>query len=372
MHSFLSITVALALWLTPALLADTAQAPPELRGLGTPASVPSGGIALEGSIPTVWPENQAVMVIFFSTHTPATTINPEYLRDFDASNTGAQIFAVSPEPPDVIRKRLSLPETAGETANDGIVILSDSKGLWKKMILAPTGRTQLPSAVAIDRSQKISWHGPGTKENFGPSFAMHSGNTWDRDAYQKNIEKAYLRSQNRNRIAKIRIQARADGKAEKALAQFDEVLESDPTNPDLMVERFKCLLVDLKRPDLAYAYGRSLAKNRPQDYITLNAMSWCVVSNPQVTRPDLEFAQEMSERANGIQRYANYTLIDTLARIYWMRGDRERAIDWQRKAVAVAPDSWHGDACRENLSTYVSGEIPPGTLPAPYRSPRRP
>ena len=370
MRNLISISLALAVSLTPAFATTLPQTPPELKGIGTPVTLPSGGVAVQGTIPNLWPENKASAVIFFSTITSGTTIDPAFLNELSSSNPEVQIFAVSSEAPDVLRTRLTFSEESPSARTP--IILSDPTDRWKKTLLDPTERTQLPLAVAIDRSGKISWHGPGTLKQLGPTLAMHSSNTWNRDSYQKSIERSYLRANNRNRITTIRNQARADGNVENALAQFDAVIASDPTNPDLMVDRFKCLLIDLKRPDLAYAYGRTLAQNRPNDYITLNAMSWSMVSNPEVINPDLNFAQEMSERANGIQRYTNYTLIDTLARIYWMRGDGARAIDWQRKAVAIAPDSWHGDACRENLSTYVSGKVTPGTLPAPFRSARQP
>ncbi len=371
MHPFLLTIITLLFSLSATLSVGAHQAPPELKGLGTSTSVPKGGIAVQGEIPEAWPENTAIMVIFFSTLTPNTTIDPEELRERDISNAGIQILAVSQESPKVIRERLSLPSTEKASSNQYPIIISDPNGNWKKMLLDPTGRTRLPAAVAIDRGSTISWHGPGTNANFGPPLAMHSTNTWNTQAYRKQIERTYLRNENRKRIADIRTRAKADGNVENALSEFDRVIESDPTSPDPMVERFTCLLVDLNRPELAYAYGRTLAQSRPNDYITLNAMSWKIVSAPELNNRNLEFAQEMSERANGIQKYANYTLVDTLARIYWMRGDRARAIDWQRKAVALAPDSWHGDACRENLSTYVSGNSAPSTLPTPYRSPRR-
>ena len=121
---------------------------------------------------------------------------------------------------------------------------------------------------------------------------------------------------------------------------------------------------------MAYPYGRELAHEYADDYITLNDLAWRVVSS-DIPSPNLDYALEMSQRANALRGYADYALLDTLARVHWMRGDRDRALDWQRRSVALAPDSWHGDESRHHLDAYESGIYAPGQMPPTYSSPRK-
>jgi tetratricopeptide (TPR) repeat protein len=138
----------------------------------------------------------------------------------------------------------------------------------------------------------------------------------------------------------------------------------------LQADRFEYLLEEMNMPEQGYAYGEEVASRFAEDYITLNDLAWRIVSRESIQTRNLEKAQSFSDRANAIRAYRDYALLDTLARIYWMKGDLPRAIRWQRKAVALAPDSWHGDSTRHNLMVYESGNLTPGTLPSRWVSPR--
>jgi tetratricopeptide (TPR) repeat protein len=164
---------------------------------------------------------------------------------------------------------------------------------------------------------------------------------------------------------------RGQATADEALALAEELIELDPENGGRQIAKFDVLLTVADRPDDAYAYGREIAARFPNNYLLLNDLAWNTVSLPDVSRRDLEFALEMSRRANAIQGYIDYSVLDTLARIWWLRGNADEAIRWQLKAVARAYGTWHGDSTRANLDAYTNGYLKPGEMPPPYRSSRR-
>ena len=172
---------------------------------------------------------------------------------------------------------------------------------------------------------------------------------------------------------------RGRGLAGRGRLDWDQVLELvqegkrlDPQNTPLLVKEFDILLAEADRPDEAYEAGRRIMRDFPRSPITLNELAWHVVSLPDVSRRDLDFALEASRRGNSAQGWSDSSHLDTLARIHWMRGEEAEAVRLQTLAAGLAPDTWHGDSVRANLEAYTDGRLAPGEMPPGYRSPRRP
>jgi tetratricopeptide (TPR) repeat protein len=82
----------------------------------------------------------------------------------------------------------------------------------------------------------------------------------------------------------------------------------------------------------------------------LNGIAWFVVDPAgKVRRQDLDLALKAAERANELTHGKDANVLDTLARVHFTRGDRERAIELQRKAVELAP----GEEAREALGKVL-------------------
>jgi hypothetical protein len=311
------------------------------------------------------------LIIFFSTLSKSAGFDVASFANLDKRNPNINVIAVASETPQQIQAMIQAQRAERQLATQLSLVLSDPEGRWRDAFLVPTNRKRLPIAIAIDRDGRIAWHGPALPEAAGYPMAMISANRWNIDDYIARVRLNVLRNKNTARIFEARRQARLDNDFQKVLDVYQEIYELDPENILNKLSRYDFMLAEMNQPELAYPYGRELADAYADDYITLNDLAWEVVSNPDIQSRDLDFALDMSQRANALRAYADYALLDTHARIHWMRGDRDRAIEWQRRSVTLAPDSWHGDSSRENLSTYVSGVIEPGTLPPPYTSPRK-
>ncbi|MCE9548558.1 MAG: redoxin family protein [Planctomycetia bacterium] len=88
-------------------------------------------------------------------------------------------------------------------------------------------------------------------------------------------------------------------------------------------------------PVLAAAINRALEKKEYRDNPNiLNLMAWSLV-DPENTpaKPDLDLALKVATRANELSKGESAEIMDTLARIYFNRGDVDKAIEWQTKAV---------------------------------------
>jgi tetratricopeptide (TPR) repeat protein len=88
------------------------------------------------------------------------------------------------------------------------------------------------------------------------------------------------------------------------------------------------------------------------DPAILNMMSWTTVDDKDVSIRDLDFALEAALRASELTNEKDPAILDTVARVYFEKGDLEQAIKWQRKAVKQAGGSPMADQLEEALKKY--------------------
>ncbi len=342
---------------------------PALRMIGEIAPPPPAGTVIEGEPVTSWNAEGPTLLVFWSPFVGGRT--GEHL--IQTANVEAQIGSV-----DAIsiatgpRARVEAVLDALPDRNSaGPRTILDETGAWKTTILDRTGQTSLPTIVALDAEGRFVFHGPMDTSTM--ALANIASGKWSAEAYRDNVLEYFARQNASVALAEINGRVRrGTATPAEALALTDELIALDPRNGSRQVAKFDILITSAADPETGYAYGREIADRFPDNYLILNDLAWHTVNLPDVGERDLDFAMEMSRRANDIQGYMDDSTLDTLARVWWMRGDAAEAIRWQRRAVARALDTWHGDATRANLEAYTGGYVQPGQLPPPYRSERRP
>jgi TPR repeat protein len=102
-------------------------------------------------------------------------------------------------------------------------------------------------------------------------------------------------------------------------------------------------------------YVQVIAKN-DKNYVAYNNYAWLLVTaedqklrDPQKALP---YAQKAVDMSGGREAYA----LDTLARVHFQLGDVDKAIEWQTKAVARAPDR---DTYQKVLTEYKEAKAHP-------------
>ncbi len=65
----------------------------------------------------------------------------------------------------------------------------------------------------------------------------------------------------------------------------------------------------------------------------LNEISWRIVDEPGIEERNLELAMKAARRANDLTDGVDGAILDTVARIYFEKGNFEKAIVYQRMAV---------------------------------------
>ena len=96
--------------------------------------------------------------------------------------------------------------------------------------------------------------------------------------------------------------------------------------------QFLTLLRDFKDVERAYELGRKYMREIWDDAQALNRLVTAVLTEEGIETRDLAFALKAARRANELAELKDPGLLDTLAQVYYQRGDAESALKWIRQA----------------------------------------
>ncbi len=95
-----------------------------------------------------------------------------------------------------------------------------------------------------------------------------------------------------------------------------------------------------------------MAKSYWDNENALNALAWGIVDELPAEYQDLDFALRVAHRASELTENKDGMILDTLARAYWEKGERYKAIAWQQKAVEFSQDGQMADSIQATLDEY--------------------
>jgi hypothetical protein len=72
---------------------------------------------------------------------------------------------------------------------------------------------------------------------------------------------------------------------------------------------------------------------------------------------DLDVAEKLAKRANEAAKGNDAAILDTLARVLFLKGQKTEAIEYQEKAVELAKGDLK-DQLAETLASYKEGKVP--------------
>ena len=93
----------------------------------------------------------------------------------------------------------------------------------------------------------------------------------------------------------------------------------------------------------------------PKNVQAHNSMAWMLATCPDESFRDGVKALELATKANALSDRKNQYVLGTLAAAYAESGDFQKAVEWQEKALELAPDEQKDDF-RSRLVLYKSGK----------------
>lgn len=181
--------------------------------------------------------------------------------------------------------------------------------------MRPAGRTGIPAAFIVDREGRIAW----------------MGHPMRMDEPLKRVVKPDFSATAEAERAK---------RDHKANAWISMIWEHITAGDDEKANRGYALGYALLEADL---------KDQPE---SLNRIAWAVLTGRGVHQRNADFAIAAATRACELTEWRNASIIDTLARAYYEKGDNAKAAELQQKAVDAASDEAEKDDYRKVLDYY--------------------
>ena len=238
-------------------------------------------------------------------------------------------------------------------AMDFIVATDPDKSV-KNEVFKAAGRRGIPSSFIIGKDGRIEWIGHPIRMD-EPLAAVLDG-TWDRVAARKKYDDDQALQQEMNKIRSGLSAAIRANDPTAAMEILDEAILRFPDNSSWKMQKFNLLLTRFHRYKAAYSLGQQLVENNFDNSSALNSIAWTIADTEGLEVRDLDLAMKAATQANKLTESKEAAILDTLARVYYEKGDIDGALKWQKMAVENADAGAMGDSIREVLEKYQSAD----------------
>ena len=106
----------------------------------------------------------------------------------------------------------------------------------------------------------------------------------------------------------------------------------------------------------AFAYGRAVVDGVGRDSAeVLNSFAWLLVDpdqKPKLEKTDLELALKAATRASELTKNEDPGILDTLACVHFARGEVEKAIEVQERAIEQLDPSVDATPYKQRLERF--------------------
>jgi thiol-disulfide isomerase/thioredoxin len=241
------------------------------------------------------------------------------------------------------------------------VALDDKKGSEKgKMAeswMEAAGRNGIPSAFLVDKQGLIAW--------IGHPMQLQEKVIEDVLAGKFDISKAstaYLEEQkNEERLSTMwagiskAMRQKNWTEAEAKIAQAEKLLPEDQREGALDGTRL-ALLFGKEDYEGAYKLVQKMSDAQKSNAMLQNQLAWQIATDPNIKERNLKIAEECANRANAATNGKDPAILDTVARVKFMQGQKDQALALQEKAVSLAEGDLKAQL-QKTLESYKRGEL---------------
>jgi thiol-disulfide isomerase/thioredoxin len=232
-----------------------------------------------------------------------------------------------------------------------------SKGKMATTWMKAADQSGIPSAFIVDTTGHIVWIDHPMKLNEETITRVLNGTFDAKAAAAAAAAERQLEAQLQEAwqtVAKA-MKAKEWDTATEKLTAFAKLLPEEQ-KPGLDAVR---LDISLGKKDYPGAYDliRKISDARKDNPMVQNELAWRILTDPQFEKRDLELAETLATQASTAAEGKDPSILDTLARAKFMRGDKAEAVKLQEKAVSLA-DEDAKEMLQATLDSYRKGELP--------------
>jgi thiol-disulfide isomerase/thioredoxin len=223
----------------------------------------------------------------------------------------------------------------GDTMAYRVVYVGDRSKMSRPWMEA-AGQSGIPCTFIVDASGRVAWIGhPMSMDK--PLEQIVAGK-YDVAKAAAEFEQGRAAKMAQRAISMAIRTAQQSGDWGPVVDALKSGLEKTPSDA-MRMSAVQILAGPAKRPADAWGIAEEILRNQGDDAMAMNQLAWLIV-DPQggVAEPNLEIAMRAAKRACELSKNEDGSMIDTLARVHFAKGDVARAIELQKQALAKAPE----------------------------------
>ena len=234
----------------------------------------------------------------------------------------------------------------------------NEKGIMAETWMEAAGRNGIPSAFLVDKTGHIAWIGHPMELEETVIEKVLAGNFDLKKAAAEyaDREKNQKRMMELSREFSSNMAQKNWEKAEATLSEMEKMMP-EKSRTSLEMARFNLLL---GKEDFAGATALALrvSDTNKENVMLQNQLAWELITHVGNKTPDLAAAQKIADRANDAAKGENPAILDTYARVLFMQGKKDKAVELQQKAVSLSEDDMK-ESLQKTLDSYKEGKLPP-------------
>lgn len=230
------------------------------------------------------------------------------------------------------------------------------KGKMAETWMEAAGQNGIPTAFLIDKQGVIAWIGHPMELREKTIEAVLAGTF---DVHQAAVEhEKELKNQPELKKAWMKVATALQQKnwdeAQTKLEEFEKLVPEDQRD-NLDMPRMAILFGKEDYP-AAYKLASKISDAQVDNAMLQNQLAWQIAADPTIKERNLKLAETFANRANEASHGKDPAILDTVARVKFMQGQKEEAIALQEKAVDLA-DSDTKTQLQKTLEAYKRGEL---------------
>jgi thiol-disulfide isomerase/thioredoxin len=232
-----------------------------------------------------------------------------------------------------------------------------TKGKMADTWMAAAGQDGIPTAFLIDTNGVIAWIGhPMTLQE--ETIDQVLAGKFD---IKKAADEAAEQKKNEGQVEQLGQEMAAALKTkdwDTATAKLDEIAKLVPADEQdgLSKARFG-IAIGKKDYPAAYKLAQQVSDAHKDDAQIQNDLAWEIAADPSIEQRDLALAETFATRANAATNGKEPAILDTLARVQFMKGKKDEAVATETKAADLAPEEQKA-TYQTTLDSYKKGELP--------------
>jgi len=231
------------------------------------------------------------------------------------------------------------------------------QGAMAQNWMTAAGQGGIPSAFVVDKQGTIAWigHPMELKEKTLEQVLDGTFDLKKAAADQAEAQKNQQQLRTLSRELGTAMKAEKWEAAEATLQKMEKLLPEEHRD-GLSMARVQ---IHFGRKDYKGAYKliEQISDKNKDNAMLQNQLAWDIATREDLEERDLKLAEKIATRANDAASGKDAAILDTLARVQFMNGKKDKAVETQKKAVELA-DADSREKFQEFLDSYKAGKLP--------------